>query len=822
MKKRLATVFALLTICYFQTQAQTIDSTLGRYADEFAQEKIHIHFDKGIYDKGETIWFKAYLLTGFDLTDNSRNFYVDWFNDKGELIKQTVSPMFESSARGQFNIPENYTGKFIHIKAYTQWMLNFDTAFLYHKDIRINVVANKNTDNKATTTTNKKDNKPEAANPIVENKKPKAVIHFFPEGGDLINDVTSRVGFLIDNEFGLPVSAAGALKNSKGEFIDSFITEHDGMGSFSLSPDSTQPYTAEWTDEYGTPHSTTLPLAKQGGATLEVQNTKGKTLFFINKSKDANPDRKTMFVIANMHQHEVYKSKVNIGDRISALGEIPTKDLPTGILEITLFDVNYQPLAERVVFVNNYQFLFTPTVRNTKVGLDRRQKNTIEIEVNDSVFSNMSVAVTDAGLLTDVSSNIVSDFLLSDDIKGYIHNPAYYFTSKADSVARHLDLVMLTHGWRRFNWKDVVAGKLPTITYPKETDYMQIKGTIFGDLNRSSMLNQTIFLMLQGKDSSKQSLMLPVDKQGKFLQRGVLFYDTAYIYYQLAGDKKLTDRVEIQFQTGLIQPTSKKYSSVTASPFLWTYNNKDSALIERSKMFYNEKEKIQKRIAATQLNEVTVRTRVKRPEDVLDEKYTSGLFAGGDSKQFDVTTDPFAAGAQDVFSYLQGRVAGLQITNNGADVSMSWRGHTPDLFLDEFKVDADQLKNIPMTDVAYVKVFPPPFFGATGGGAGGAISVYTRKGGDVKPTPGKGLNFKQLAGYTPYKEFYNPDYQNNMPTYVEDARTTLYWNPFVLTYGKNHTVQVEFYNNDISKRLRLIIEGVNKDGKMTRVEKIIE
>ena len=95
-----------------------------------------------------------------------------------------------------------------------------------------------------------------------------------------------------------------------------------------------------------------------------------------------------------------------------------------------------------------------------------------------------------------------------------------------------------------------------------------------------------------------------------------------------------------------------------------------------------------------------MKTKVKRKEDVLDEKYTSGLFSGGDSKQFDVTTDPFANGSTDVFSYLQGRVAGLIITNNGADVSLQWRGGTPDVYLNEMKVESDQLKNIAMTDIA--------------------------------------------------------------------------------------------------------------------------
>ncbi len=815
-------LIALLFLFCYRLSAQKIDSTLAKYADDYPQEKAHLHFDKGIYYKGETVWYKAYIITGLDLSDCSKNFYVDWFDDKGILLKHTMTPIFASSARGQFAIPADYKGRFVHVKAYTQWMLNFDTAFIFNKDIKVDQVPGEKTIGKVDQP--KKATKVEKGEAVVATppKKHTPPIQFFPEGGNILNGVTNRVAFLINNEFGLPVGAVGALKNSKGEFIDSFATEHDGMGSFNVQPDSLQPISVTWVDDYGATHNSNLPIGLQSGASLQAEPTRSKTLFYVNRSKEAGENMSAMYVIATMHQHEVYKSKINLSKRTAAIGEIPTTELPSGVLQITLFDANYTPIAERVVFVNNYKFLFTPQVRVTKKGLDKRAMNTIEIEVDDSLLSNMSVAVTDANLLTDAGYNIVSDLLLSGDIKGTVNNAAYYFASKEDSVFRHLDLVMLTHGWRKFNWKAVVDGKLPTIINPKETEYMLLKGTIFGNLNKSSMQNQSIFCILRGKDSSKQSFLLPVDRTGNFKQRGVMFYDTSYVYYQLAGNRSLTDRVEIRFNTGLINAPSKTYSTITASPLLWNYDVKDTLLLERSRMLYSEKAKVDRRMAEHQMEDVIVKTRAKRSEDVLDEKYTSGLFSGGDSRQFDLTTDPFAAAAQDVFSYLQGRVAGLQIVNNGVDVSLSWRGSRPELYLDEVTVEEDQLKTISMNDVAYVKVFPPPFFGPSSGGAGGAICVYTRKGGDVKPTPGVGLNFQSLAGYTQYKEFYNPNYETNPNINAEDTRSTLYWNPYVLTNGKTKTVQIEFFNNDITKRLRFVLEGINTDGKMARIEKIIE
>ncbi len=798
-------LIAALAFLLLKANAQNLDSTMAVYAENYQQEKIHIHFDKAVYNPGETIWFKAYIMAGSDPSVYSKNLYMDWFDQQGKLVTHTVVPVIEASARGQFMVPEKYAGKLLHGKAYTNWMLNFDTAFLFNKDIRIS---------QPTT----------AAKTAAE--KAVASIQFFPEGGDLISGFSTRIAFLANNQFGLPVNVRGAVKNSKNELVDSFMTEHDGMGSFSIDADAKEKYTATWVDEYGIAHTSNIQQVKATGATLQVQPTTTKIVFIIKRNAEATPNLKTLNCIASMNQFTVYKSRINLSAKLSGIGEIPLNELPTGILQITLFDANWMPVAERIVFVNNQEHEFIPDLRIVTKGVAKLAKNVVEITVSDTVLSNMSLAVTDGDLLSDSSSNIISQMLLSGDIKGYIHNPAYYFSSEADTVKQHLDLVMLTHGWRRFNWQDVMASKTPAITHAKETDYMKLEGNVYGVNFATMKPGQLINLILQAKDSTvskgKQMLFLPVSKTGSFVRDGVTFYDTIKVYYQFNGDKKLTDRAEVRFGTGHIQPPAKLFSTIAASPLFLSLKTKDSIALEKSKFFYNEKIKLDKMLAATMLDEVTVKTRTKSAKDILDEKYTSGLFAGGDATQFDVMNDPFAQGALDVFSYLQGRVAGLQINNGGGETTFSWRGGTPSLFLDEVQQqDPDQLRTISMNDVAYIKVFRPPFFGASGGGAGGAIAVYTRKGGDQKYTPGQGLGYALVAGYTRYKEFYSPDYTLNQ-TSQPDVRTTLYWNPYVLTDKKTKTVRIEFFNNDVSKKIRYVLEGVDANGKLARIEKMVQ
>jgi hypothetical protein len=206
----------------------------------------------------------------------------------------------------------------------------------------------------------------------------------------------------------------------------------------------------------------------------------------------------------------------------------------------------------------------------------------------------------------------------------------------------------------------------------------------------------------------------------------------------------------------------------------------------------------------------------------MDEKYTSGLFSGGDSYQFDMVNDPFAQSAYSIFNYLQGKVAGLQINTTTNPPTLDWRGGTPLIYLNEIQSSADMISNIPVSDIAYIKVMRPPFMGGSGGSSG-AIAVYTRRGGDQQVEKGKGLSSNTIIGYSPIKQFYSPDYERFDPTYERtDLRTTLLWKPEIMTQPGNNKVVLKFFNNDVTHSFRVIIEGMTRDGRLAHVEKIME
>ncbi|HJV18671.1 MAG TPA: hypothetical protein VJ552_02225 [Sediminibacterium sp.] len=794
-------LFLMLTIAGFHAGAQAVDSMMAIYAQGFPKEKIHIHFDKQLYNPDETIWYKVYLMAGNEPSPLSKNMYVEWYDTTGRMIKQTVAPLYLSSAKGSFDVPADYKGSFIHLKAFTRWMLNEDTAFLYERDLLIN-----------------------HASAQAAPKKPSpqtTSVGIFPEGGSLIMGLNSRVAFKSVNAYGLPVLIKGVLVNDKKEIIDSLKVKHDGMGMFDLQPLPGERYQLNWTDEFGVKGITQLPVAKDQGSVMNVRTTNEKAIVVIQRTANAAEPLKQMHLMIHLNQDLLYKVTIKMQERLIQRAEIPIDELPTGIVQFTLFSNDWTPVAERVVFVNNHYHEFNAKLNPITVDLDKRKKNIFEIVVNDTTVSNLSVAVTDAGVISPDQHTIFSDFLISSELKGYIHNPAYYFTSDTDSITANLDLVMMTNGWRKFDWDKIRAAIPPQLKYMPETAYMSLKGTVFGAKNIATREPLQLNFILVGKDSSKTLLFAPVDKDGNFEEPGVFFYDTVKVMYNFNANNKLSAQTQVKVENGLLrkEPGTTTLLGKGQPMYIWS----DSISRLRMNYFLSEQEKLRRSMASATLQEVIVKTRSKNPLQLMDEKYASGLFAGGDGYSFDLTTDQFP-GALDLFTYLQGKVPGLQISNAGSQPSMSWRGASPDLFLNEMRSDIGAVQNINMLDVAYIKVFRPPFFGSFGGGAGGAIAIYTKKGTDARRASpdSKGMDKTVLGGYSRFREFYSPSYERPPASFEADVRNTLYWNPYIITNKKTPRFRVDFYNNDISKKLQIVLEGMNQEGKMIRIVKLLE
>jgi hypothetical protein len=794
--KQLVCAISVFFLSTLFAEAQNIENNLQIYANNFTQERIYLHYDKSTYAPGETIWFKAYLMQTIFPVDESKTVYIDWTDENGKLLLHSISPIEDGTAFGQFDIPENYAGQYIHAKAYTKWMLNFDSVFLYNKDLRILSDSN--------------------SSPVSKNMiKPE--LAFFPEGGDVIGGVTNKIAFKANDQFGRPIKIKGEIKNNKGVVVDELNVVHDGMGYFFMMPQAGETFSATWEDEKGTQHKTELPAVKNSGVSLQVTVVGTRRNFLVSAAPASVSEINSVHIIGTMYQQPVFNITKVLKEGRSE-GIIPTQSLPSGVLTITVFDSQWKPLAERITYVNNEEYTFRPEMNVQHWGLNKRAKNEIEISVPDSLYANLSVSVTDAGIDEDSSDNIISHLLLSGELKGKINNPAHYFLNNSDSIMQQLDLVMLTHGWRRFDWEKVLNGKFPVINYPRDTSYLTLSGKIYGATPSQLRSAGEIILMVNQKKSGMQIFTTPVNGDGSFNDPSLIIFDTARVYYQLPKSKGLGD-VSVQFLQNKLSPFSTN-SKATG----YFYNHLSDTSGNRYHIQLNDAaERELNFLKGKVLATVEIKARQKSATEEMDKKYATGLFSGGDAHEFDLVNDPFASTSMDIFQYLQGKVAGLQINATTSPPTLSWRGGTPQIYLDEMPTSPDMVSSVPVSDVAFIKVFQPPFMGGSGGGSGGAIAIYTRKGGDQKQEPGKGLSNNSVSGYTAIRQFYSPNYETfNEENEKKDLRSTLYWNPSVITSPGKNKVTLTFFNNDITKEFRVVIEGMTKDGRLAHIEQRME
>ena len=782
---------------------ERLSEALRLFHDHYIQEKVYLQLDKDYYATGRTIWYKAYVTIERKPTALSSILYVQLLDKKGKVLQTSKRPIIDGGAFGNFKIPVEWPEGDYRIRAYTQWMRNFDPDFFFNQDIHIFQPLQE------------KEQRPAPA--AADTADRHFAVQFFPEGGDLVDSLKSLVAFKAINTRGYPLAVTGLLRNDKGEIIDSLQSVHDGMGSFSLMPQRGRQYTAEMTDSLGNRQTFTLPAAKPYGLTLHLMKVNNEKLFFQVQRRVQNPDTNNHFnLVAQMYGQPVYFADIDFAQGYTG-GLIPLKNEPAGILQVTLFTPEGQPLAERLVFLKNKQATLPLTLNLDTVSLQPRGKNVYTLQVPDSVQGNFSVAVTDADqvLPTPSQDNIVSNLLLTSDIKGFVYNPAWYFQADDSATRQGLELVMLTNGWRRFSWTRLLNNQFADITFAPEPNGLHFLGKIY--TKKGPVTTGNISMMLHSPvDSSTYLMSGDAEPTGYFKIDHLFFLDSADLYYKAIDTLHKRKPVEVEFSE-VPEPEYRLLHRriVSSTPPASDQLNRSLQLAEKR----NEKDRyISNRTIL--LNEVEVTAKRIPKEQSIEERYTSGMFTSDNGYTFDLTKEIMHY--SNILQYLAGRVPGLMVGPNPSQPSVRWRGGSPGFFLDEVPVSIDEIVNIPVDDIALIKVYRPPFMGGFGG-ADGAIAIYTRRGGDQQFDPGEGFLKKKVMGYSLVRQFYSPDYSvDKKINELSDQRATVFWNPRLRTDSTTHALKISFYNTDITRRLRIIIEGITKGGQIARLEQVLQ
>jgi len=797
MRKHLLQLLPALFL-FLTARGQKPEDMLTRWSERSPIEKTYLHFDRDNYLAGETAWFKAYLYSDYQPDTISTSLYVELLNESAVVISRKVLPVFLGGTSGQFELPDSLsTGSYL-VRAYTSTMLNGNADFIYKRSLFIY------------------GKKAQALRPGEKMTR----LEFFPEGGNFVNGLSTTIAFKATDENGLPLVVSGQVKNESGKELASFSSYHDGMGMFELTPAGNEKYFVTLS---GDPAAKKYPLAGQTdkgiGLTI-IPHPQGN--FFELHQRTDDPAFQVAYMIGQMQHHIVFRQDFK-GAKEELQGVINTKNLHSGILQVTFFNKDGLPLAERLCFVNNKEYIQPAELVTDTVNFSGKAKNRFSIVLKDTVSGSLSVSITDPEyqLLPSRQENIYSGLLLTADLKGYVHNPAYYFSADNDSVQMALDLVMMTNGWRRFKWTDLSKNGPPAASN-KDLSYITLAGKVTLRDVKKPFAEKPLLLLIINADSTQSMQLVSTDKQGQFRLDSMLFFGTARVLFSDIRGKKnqyidvnlSSDSLTRLFMLPAVEklPPSVSETQIAGSESRLAYDY--DAIVKAS---------------GTMLEGVTVKVRKKTLQEQMEEKYVSGMFSGDANKTIDLVNSNEADTYQNIYDYLLTKVPGIDVTNDGAtyvvyyrqSASASSMGPIPMiLYLNEIETDASVIATIPANQVAMVKVFSS-FAGAVGNGAGGVLAIYTKKDADITSLAGSAEMLK-YKGYSVVKEFYAPDYTaGKAPLDRSDTRITLDWRPDIFVNHINPRIPLTFYNTDRTKQFRVVVEGMTTNGKMIFIEKLI-
>ncbi|MCA6490192.1 MAG: hypothetical protein IM551_09215, partial [Chitinophagaceae bacterium] len=453
------------------------------------------------------------------------------------------------------------------------------------------------------------------------------------------------------------------------------------------------------------------------------------------------------------------------------------------------------------------------------ISFDKGGQNAFTLQSLDTIFSSLSVSITDADYDEINPEKSIYQLMGGDIFKSYPFNAAMAMQWLETGRDRDFDQWLQAQDIWYPAMTDQMKESINANVRQGETGYIQLYGKIENLTEKRTKKAGSMNLILSTEDNQKELMQAELAADGSFAANDLFYYDSVNIYLQPNGIT-VSDQNKISLRSNLILANPERKLPV---PRLLPVPSPDS-LAQLQQKYAADKRILDSMASSGTLQEVVVTTRVKKRIEEIDEKYTTGLFSS-DGIMFDIVSNNIANVQPNVFSYLQGRVAGLQISAQPFDSpTLRWRGDPVAVFLNEIQLrDPSALNNIPMSDVAYVKVFRPPFFGASLGGSGGAIAVYTRRGDEGEMYDVTNLKRIKLEGYSRptnwESSLSDPEKKKKS---VRDIRKTLYWNPSVQLDKDVNQFVVRFSNNDVTKRFRIIAEGLTKEGDLIRLEKLIE
>jgi len=616
-------------------------------------------------------------------------------------------------------------------------------------------------------------------------------VQFFPESGVLLNNNLQSIAFKVIGKDGLSVEVTGKILTDKNEEISEFSTFNKGMGKFSIQTQPGETYYALVKTANGIEKRFELPKTEAEAVAIHLVYNRGKILYeIINQTNIPN---KSLYLL--LHS----RGKVYVIQPLRYLeGQISESLLPPGIVSFSVIDSLGHTFCERLSFVRTNS-LPTISMESDNQSYGKREPVNLNLNIKSGlgkpINGTFSISITDSHSvkLDSLGDNILSNLLLSSDIKGYIEDPAAYFVDNKIATREKTDVLMITQGWRRFNTADVVKG-----VYKQPAYYMEegqaLSGKVLNLFNKPSK-KCDIIMISPYKNVIKTT---KTDSLGRYLIDGIEFPDSTTFILKAKKPKSLTD-VEI-----VPDPDDFPKSSVfIPTPLNANVDAQDDYFKQSKEKYYYEGG-----MRVINLAEVTVKADKKT--DTQNEYYSGMADEELNSEQLDRFP------GLSILSILY-TIPGIQVV--GDKISIRGSPNNPLFLIDGVETeDIEDISFLTSNDVEKIEVFKgasAAIFGSRGGN--GVIAITLKEGVTLKASTPISLAHVIPLGYQKPAQFYVPKYEVDsvLKSSQQDLRTTIYWNPKLIA-DSNGIIHVKFYTADKANNYSVVLEGITNSGEICR------
>lgn len=819
-------------------QLMRFSGNIHQFNDIFPQEKVYLEFDNTAYFQGETIWFKAFVTHATTLKRApSKVLYVDLLSPGGLVIEQLKLKVVAGQCDGAFSLIDvstsqargkrgvlSYPSGFYEIRAYTQNMLDFSRHAIFSRVFPVYAQPSKYGDYDNTTVIEEKNPELIPQREDSDESTRKVNLQFFPEGGSLIEGLPGNVAFKATGSDGMGLDGTLSFKDGR----ESTVTVHDGMGSFICIPGSDNPNVRFSTSD-GIERRFSLPKAEKSGYSMIISDNRDSLLVAqVFHTKDRT--EMDLGVSVSCRGELIHFEKVPVNDSIRL--KINTSEWPVGVCRITLYNRKGEILTSRSLFHNNSSFV-GPTIALATDSMTRQPfgKEVLSLHLSDRdgkpIRDRFCLSVRDANDYGNGHrDNLLTNLLLSSDLKGYIRNPDWYLQSDDSLHRRALDLLTLVQGWERYEWK-YITGQTDFRERHRIEDSLTMNGWVMSFVKREPVGNVDVL-----------ASVIPSEK-AKFEQFEYRTDTTGYFGFNL----------------------SDFYGEATMTVSLMTHKHNGKAKFEtRTRLKLERSEMPEPRIIELQEKDLDKQNWKKYDPNAITETRDDGL-PTVIREDLGIVLDDVDINAQRQFVDYDTFVAWDVSKDSEMELDMGEyttditgyfieKGITFDIYPPLFyvhnsekvldKKPFDDPWSIDMIDVKSILVYDDGMYRKHINTLTPLLEEFHRKHIDTeyfmeleqdwnryrlvdiqvkdewelqsyKDIRNLSKRTTTVNGFSEPVEFYSPQYPDGPVVGDIDVRRTIYWNPNVKT-DEEGNAKVSFYNNSYSRKYTIKGAGITASG----------